>query len=186
MCALYLLAIIAGNLLLDNESAPSSSNTSADKDQCAVVDSAQIVVWMNMDSLAAPKSKGSSQLLISLWFNALDQVSPGVFNERVFRYVKWAKEAGITVSSSDDSFFSNPVIKDYCKAYIKAVVNRKNSFSGVRQFFWFTFESDVIEIILVFLVWLKIWIAEIAAYIKSLDKRHLVTVGVEAWIQLTS
>ncbi|XP_073261338.1 mannan endo-1,4-beta-mannosidase 6-like isoform X1 [Populus alba] len=92
------------------------------------------------------------------------QVSPGVFNERVFKgldyvivearrnrirlilslvnnlvafggktqYVKWAKEAGVNVSSSDDSFFSNPVIKDYFKAYIKAVVKRKNSLSGVR------------------------------------------------------
>lgn len=92
------------------------------------------------------------------------QVSPGLFNERVFRgldyvivearrnhirlilslvnnlaafggknqYVKWAKEAGVNVSLSDDSFFSNPVIKDYYKAYIKAVVKRKNSLSGVR------------------------------------------------------
>ncbi|XP_073261193.1 mannan endo-1,4-beta-mannosidase 5 isoform X2 [Populus alba] len=82
------------------------------------------------------------------------QVSPGVFNERVFKgldymivearrnrirlilslvnnlvafggktqYVKWAKEAGVNVSSSDDSFFSNPVIKDYFKAYIKISV----------------------------------------------------------------
>ncbi|XP_011001008.1 PREDICTED: mannan endo-1,4-beta-mannosidase 5-like isoform X2 [Populus euphratica] len=48
------------------------------------------------------------------------------------QYVKWAKEAGVNVSSSDDSFFSNPVIKDYFKAYIKAVVKRKNSLSGVR------------------------------------------------------
>ncbi|KAJ6921714.1 hypothetical protein NC652_015601 [Populus alba x Populus x berolinensis] len=92
------------------------------------------------------------------------QVSPGLFNERVFRgldyvivearrnhirlilslvnnlaafggknqYVKWAKEAGVNVSLSDDSFFSNPVIKDYYKAYIKAVLKRKNSLSGVR------------------------------------------------------
>ena len=35
------------------------------------------------------------------------------------QYVKWAKEAGVNVSLSDDSFFSNPVIKDYYKAYIK-------------------------------------------------------------------
>jgi mannan endo-1,4-beta-mannosidase len=34
------------------------------------------------------------------------------------QYVKWAKEAGVNVSSSDDSFFSNPVIKDYFKAYL--------------------------------------------------------------------
>ncbi|KAB5520331.1 hypothetical protein DKX38_024650 [Salix brachista] len=39
MCAFDLLAIVAGNLLLDKESAPSSSNTTADKDQCAAVNS---------------------------------------------------------------------------------------------------------------------------------------------------
>ena len=35
------------------------------------------------------------------------------------QYVRWAQEAGINVSSSTDSFFSHPTIKDYYKAYIK-------------------------------------------------------------------
>lgn len=35
------------------------------------------------------------------------------------QYVRWAQEAGFNVSSSDDSFFSHPAIKDYYKAYIK-------------------------------------------------------------------
>ena len=35
------------------------------------------------------------------------------------QYVKWAQEAGVNVSYSDDSFFSNPTVKDYYKAYIK-------------------------------------------------------------------
>lgn len=35
------------------------------------------------------------------------------------QYVRWAKEAGINVSSSSDSFFSNAVIKNYYKAYVK-------------------------------------------------------------------
>lgn len=35
------------------------------------------------------------------------------------QYVGWAKEAGINVSSSNDSFFSNTVIKNYYKAYVK-------------------------------------------------------------------
>ncbi|TYJ30998.1 hypothetical protein E1A91_A06G167000v1 [Gossypium mustelinum] len=95
--------------------------------------------------------------------NAL-QISPGVFNERVFRgldyvivearkhgitlilslvnnlsnfggkaqYVRWAQEAGHNVSSSTDSFFSHPMIKDYYKAYVKAILSRKNSLSGVK------------------------------------------------------
>ncbi|CAK7331512.1 unnamed protein product [Dovyalis caffra] len=47
MCAFDLLAIVAGKLLLDKESAPSSSNTSADKDQFAVVNSAVKNEWQD-------------------------------------------------------------------------------------------------------------------------------------------
>ncbi|XP_011035293.1 PREDICTED: telomere repeat-binding protein 5-like isoform X2 [Populus euphratica] len=47
MCAFDLLAIVAGKLLLDKESAPSSSNTSADKYQCAVVNSAVKYEWQD-------------------------------------------------------------------------------------------------------------------------------------------
>nr|TKR99489.1 hypothetical protein D5086_0000192320 [Populus alba] len=168
------------------------------------------------------------------------QVSPGVFNERVFKgldyvivearrnrirlilslvnnlvafggktqYVKWAKEAGVNVSSSDDSFFSNPVIKDYFKAYIKAVVKRKNSLSGVRYseepaiFAWelmneprcsssssapaFSILSRIISFSLVLYDGGVAWIAGMAASIKSLDKRHVVTVGLEGFYGLNT
>lgn len=151
------------------------------------------------------------------------QVSPGLFNERVFRgldyvivearrnhirlilslvnnlaafggknqYVKWAKEAGVNVSLSDDSFFSNPVIKDYYKAYIKAVLKRKNSLSGVRYseepaiFAWELMNEPRCASSSSAPV-LQAWIAEMAAYIKSLDKRHLVTVGLEGFYGLNT
>lgn len=149
------------------------------------------------------------------------QISPGVFNERVFQgldyvifearrhqvrlilslvnnlnayggkaqYVRWAQEAGINVSSSTDSFFSHPTIKDYYKAYIKAVVTRKNSLSGVKYseepaiFGWELMNeprcasSSSAPI-------LQAWITEMAAFIKSLDQKHLVTVGLEGFYGL--
>lgn len=35
------------------------------------------------------------------------------------QYVKWAWEEGIGLSASNDSFFSDPAIRDYFKVYIK-------------------------------------------------------------------
>ncbi|KAF2305448.1 hypothetical protein GH714_005410 [Hevea brasiliensis] len=148
-------------------------------------------VWTSSRSKVSKMLKRGSQMGLTVcrtWAfsdghgpNGL-QLSPGVFNERAFQgldfvivearkhgirlilslvnnlnafggkdqYVRWAQEAGINVSSSDDSFFSNPTIKDYYKAYVKA------------------------------------WITEMAAFIKSLDKKHLVTVGVEGFYGLTT
>eukprot|EP00257_Ricinus_communis_P005881 XP_002520563.2 mannan endo-1,4-beta-mannosidase 6 [Ricinus communis] len=154
--------------------------------------------------------------------NAL-QLSPGVFNERVFQgldyvivearknrirlilslvnnlnafggkaqYVRWAQEAGVNVSSSDDSFFSNPTIKEYYKAYIKAIVMRKNSISRVRYseepaiFAWELMNEPRCASSSSASV-LQAWIIEMAAYIKSLDKKHLLTVGLEGFYGLNT
>lgn len=35
------------------------------------------------------------------------------------QYVRWAQAAGVNVTSSADSFFSHPTIKEYYKDYIK-------------------------------------------------------------------
>ncbi|CAK7345090.1 unnamed protein product [Dovyalis caffra] len=184
-------------------------------------------VWSSSRSKASEMLKRGAQMGLTVcrtWAfsdgfgpDAL-QVSPGVFNERVFRgldyviiearrnhirlilslvnnliafggknqYVKWAKEAGINVSSSDDSFFSNPVIKDYYKAYIK-----KNSYSGVRYseepaiFAWELMNEPRCASSSSASV-LQAWIVEMAAYIKSLDKKHLVTVGLEGFYGLNT
>ncbi|XP_042067897.1 mannan endo-1,4-beta-mannosidase 6-like [Salvia splendens] len=107
------------------------------------------------------------------------------------QYVRWAREAGINVSSSTDSFFSHPIIKGYYKAYVKAILSRKNYFSGVKY-------SDEPSIVAWELINeprcesmsctsdLQAWIAEMAAYVKSLDQKHLVTVGLEGFYSLKS
>ncbi|XP_077229810.1 mannan endo-1,4-beta-mannosidase 6-like isoform X2 [Tasmannia lanceolata] len=102
------------------------------------------------------------------------------------QYVRWAREAGVNVTSSTDSFFSHPIIKGYFKNYIKSILKRTNSFSKVKYseepaiFAWelmneprcLSSSSGPA---------LQSWIAEMAAYIKSLDQKHLVTVGLEGF-----
>uniref|UniRef100_A0A6N2LYZ3 mannan endo-1,4-beta-mannosidase n=1 Tax=Salix viminalis TaxID=40686 RepID=A0A6N2LYZ3_SALVM len=95
-------------------------------------------------------------------YNAL-QVSPGRFDERVFRaldhviaearqhgirlllslvnnlkayggktqYVNWAWGKGIGLSSLNDSFFFDPSIKRYFKHYVKTLLTRKNTITGI-------------------------------------------------------
>ncbi|KAL5574799.1 hypothetical protein UlMin_016498 [Ulmus minor] len=102
------------------------------------------------------------------------------------QYVRWAQEAGINASSSADSFFSEPTIKDYYKAYVKAILTRKNSLSGVRYseepaiFAWELMNEPRCSSSSSASV-LQAWITEMSAYVKSLDKRHLVTVGIEGF-----
>ncbi|KAK1378299.1 Mannan endo-1,4-beta-mannosidase [Heracleum sosnowskyi] len=176
--------------------------------------------WLMQDSLNGPSNSRVSEMMkrgaqmgmtvCRTWaFNDGDspnalQVSPGVFNERVFKgldyvivearrhrirlilslvnnlkafggkaqYVRWAKEAGVNVSSSTDSFFSNAVIKNYYKAYVKAVVTRRNSLSGVKYseepaiFAWELINEPRCESSSSAPA-LENWIKEMAAYVKT-------------------
>ncbi|KAK3036951.1 hypothetical protein RJ639_030916 [Escallonia herrerae] len=107
------------------------------------------------------------------------------------QYVKWAQQAGINVSSSTDSFFSHPIMKRYYKSYVKAIVTRKNSLSGVKYaeepaiFAWELMNEPRCKSYTSSPA-LQAWIMEMAAFIKSLDQKHLVTVGLEGFYGLTS
>ncbi|KAG8385814.1 hypothetical protein BUALT_Bualt03G0084400 [Buddleja alternifolia] len=102
------------------------------------------------------------------------------------QYVRWAEEAGINVSSSSDPFFSDPLIKAYYRAYVKAIVTRKNSFTGVRYseepsiFAWELMNEPRCESISSAPA-LQAWITEMAAFVKSMDHKHLITVGLEGF-----
>ncbi|XP_010057854.2 mannan endo-1,4-beta-mannosidase 6 [Eucalyptus grandis] len=105
------------------------------------------------------------------------------------QYIRWAQEAGENVSSSADSFFSHPTIKEYYKAYVKAVVTRKNSMTGVHYFdepaiFAWELMNEPRGVSGSSAPLLQSWITEMAAYIKSLDQRHLITIGVEGFYGL--
>nr|KJB29839.1 hypothetical protein B456_005G120600 [Gossypium raimondii] len=101
------------------------------------------------------------------------------------QYVKWGKAAGLNLTS-DDEFFSHPTLRSYYKAHVKAVVNRVNTFTNI------TYKDDP-----TIFAWelmneprctsdpsgdtLQSWIAEMAVYVKSLDAKHLVEIGVEGF-----
>ncbi|TKW16735.1 hypothetical protein SEVIR_5G318900v4 [Setaria viridis] len=107
------------------------------------------------------------------------------------QYVRWAWEEGVGLSASNDSFFYDPAIRDYFKAYLKTLLTRKNHLTGVE------YRDDP-----TILAWelmneprcttdpsgdtLQRWIEEMAAYVKSIDKKHLLTVGTEGFYGPTS
>uniref|UniRef100_A0ACD5VI16 Uncharacterized protein n=1 Tax=Avena sativa TaxID=4498 RepID=A0ACD5VI16_AVESA len=107
------------------------------------------------------------------------------------QYVKWAWDEGVGLTSSNDSFFFDPAIRDYFKVYLKALLTRTNHLTGVQ------YKDDP-----TILAWelmneprcitdpsgntLQRWIEEMAAYVKSIDRRHLLTVGTEGFYGPTS
>ncbi|KAL3355087.1 hypothetical protein AABB24_019268, partial [Solanum stoloniferum] len=102
------------------------------------------------------------------------------------QYMRWAREAGTNVSSSRDAFFTNPTVKAYYKSFVKAIVTRKNSISGVKYseepaiFAWELINEPRCESSSSAAA-LQAWIAEMAGFVKSLDQKHLVTIGLEGF-----
>ncbi|OAY50697.1 hypothetical protein MANES_05G156900v8 [Manihot esculenta] len=107
------------------------------------------------------------------------------------QYVNWARSARQSLSSDDD-FFTNSVVKGYYKNYIKAILTRRNTFTGVAY-------KDEPTI----MAWelmneprcnsdpsgrtMQAWITEMASYLKSIDSKHLLEVGLEGFYgQLSS
>ncbi|KAK5839675.1 hypothetical protein PVK06_008501 [Gossypium arboreum] len=101
------------------------------------------------------------------------------------QYVKCGKATGLNLTS-DDEFFSHPTLRSYYKAHVKAVLNRVNTSTNI------TYKDDP-----TIFAWelmneprctsdpsgdtLQSWIAEMAVYVKSLDAKHLVEIGVEGF-----
>ncbi|XP_031126615.1 mannan endo-1,4-beta-mannosidase 6 isoform X1 [Ipomoea triloba] len=101
------------------------------------------------------------------------------------QYVKWGKDAGLNLTSDDD-FFSHPTLKGYFKSHIKAVLNRVNTVNNI------TYKDDP-----TIFAWelmneprcesdpsgdkLQNWIQEMAVFVKSIDPKHLVEIGLEGF-----
>ncbi|KAH7441943.1 hypothetical protein KP509_03G063200 [Ceratopteris richardii] len=102
------------------------------------------------------------------------------------QYVQWAREAGVSIFGGDDEFFTNPVVKSYFKNYVKDVIMRVNTFTGVAYkddptiFAWELMNEprcpsdrsgDA----------LHGWIEEMSSYVKSIDGNHMVEAGLEGF-----
>ncbi|XP_021908095.1 mannan endo-1,4-beta-mannosidase 7 [Carica papaya] len=101
------------------------------------------------------------------------------------QYVDWARSRGQYLTSEDD-FFRNPVVKGFYKNHIRTVLNRYNSFTGIH------YKDDP-----TIMAWelmneprctsdpsgrtIQAWIMEMASYVKSIDRNHLLEAGLEGF-----
>ncbi|CAN4099997.1 unnamed protein product [Withania somnifera] len=101
------------------------------------------------------------------------------------QYAQWARNAGAQINGEDD-FYTNYITKDYYKNHVKKVVTRFNTISGM------TYKDDS-----TIMAWelmneprnqadysgntVNIWVQEMASFVKSLDNKHLLEIGMEGF-----
>ncbi|KAL0396447.1 UNVERIFIED_CONTAM: Mannan endo-1,4-beta-mannosidase 4 [Sesamum calycinum] len=101
------------------------------------------------------------------------------------QYVQWARERGQYLNNEDE-FFTNSIVKGYYKNHIKAVLNRVNTITGVAYkddptiFAWELMNEPRCQSDLSGKP-IQEWVAEMSAYLKSMDKNHLLEIGMEGF-----
>ncbi|XP_034677044.1 mannan endo-1,4-beta-mannosidase 5-like [Vitis riparia] len=135
-------------------------------------------VFQGLDFVISEAKRYGVRLILSLSNNYKD------FGGRP-QYVNWAKSAGAPVNKDDD-FYTNEVVKGYYKNHVKRVLTRINTITRV------AYKDDP-----TIMAWelineprcqvdysgktLNGWIQEMATYVKSIDNKHLLTVGMEGF-----
>ncbi|KAF7844873.1 mannan endo-1,4-beta-mannosidase 4-like [Senna tora] len=76
-----------------------------------------------MDFVVSEAGKYGVRLIMTLVNNWSDYGGKG-------QYIQWARNSGQYISNDDD-FFTHPVVKQYFKDHIKAVLTRNNTITGV-------------------------------------------------------
>ncbi|KAL2240253.1 UNVERIFIED_CONTAM: Mannan endo-1,4-beta-mannosidase 2 [Sesamum indicum] len=135
-------------------------------------------VFQALDFVVSEASKNKVRLILSLVNNYQD------FGGRP-QYVDWARNAGIR-TSTDDDFYTNVVVKQYYKNHAKKVLTRINTITGV------AYKDDP-----TIMAWelineprcqadysgntVNAWVQEMASYVKSIDNKHLLEIGMEGF-----
>ncbi|XP_052174541.1 mannan endo-1,4-beta-mannosidase 6-like isoform X2 [Diospyros lotus] len=135
-------------------------------------------VFEALDFVVSEAKKHKIRLILSLTNNWNDYGGKA-------QYVKWGKAAGLNLTSDDD-FFTDPTLRSYYKAHVKTVLNRVNTLTNT------SYKDDP-----TIFAWelmneprcvsdpsgdkLQAWIEEMAVYVKSIDPKHLVEIGLEGF-----
>uniref|UniRef100_A0A830CWX9 mannan endo-1,4-beta-mannosidase n=1 Tax=Phtheirospermum japonicum TaxID=374723 RepID=A0A830CWX9_9LAMI len=136
-------------------------------------------VFQALDFVVSEAAKHNVRLILSLSNNYQD------FGGRA-QYVNWARNVGAQTSSSDDDFYTNQVVMGFYKNHVQRVLTRINTISGV------AYKDDP-----TIMAWELIneprcqadysgntvnsWVQEMASHVKSIDKKHLLEIGMEGF-----
>ncbi|CAL0314539.1 unnamed protein product [Lupinus luteus] len=130
-----------------------------------------------LDFVVSEAGKYNIKLIISLVNNFKD------LGGKV-QYVQWARHAGVKIKNPDD-FYTNAVVRGYYRNHVKKVLTRVNTITKI------AYKDDPI-----IMAWqlmneprsapqyaksLHKWIEEMAAYVKSIDNKHLLSIGMEGF-----
>ncbi|WOG97542.1 hypothetical protein DCAR_0416883 [Daucus carota subsp. sativus] len=101
------------------------------------------------------------------------------------QYVQWARNAGVQVKNDDD-FYTHPVVKGYYRNHVQRVITRINTITKV------AYKDDS-----TIMAWelmneprcdadssgrtVNGWVQEMASLVKSVDNKHLLTIGMEGF-----
>ncbi|XP_031472624.1 mannan endo-1,4-beta-mannosidase 5-like [Nymphaea colorata] len=135
-------------------------------------------VFQGLDFVISEARKNGIRLILSLVNNYKD------FGGRP-QYVQWARNAGVQINGDDD-FYTNPVVKGYYKAHVMRVLTRVNTITNIQYrddptiMAWELMneprcESDYSGRTV------QGWVEEMAGYVKSLDRKHLLEIGMEGF-----
>ncbi|PON36139.1 1,4-alpha-glucan-branching enzyme [Parasponia andersonii] len=135
-------------------------------------------VFQGLDFVISEARKYGVKLILSLSNNYQDYGGKP-------QYVKWARSAGVPISGDDD-FYTNAVVKGYYKNHVKRVLTRINTLTRI------AYKDDS-----TIMAWelmneprcqadysgktVNGWVQEMASYVKSIDNKHLVEVGMEGF-----